>query len=483
MFGDPNLFVGYGPYAMLPFMDGSKLTFYVNEQLWVKSDRIVNIRLTDPDGVDVVERNVATKLRLWIFSDRGKTGLWKLQAMYGLNQLTMYIQVKSYEKDKVRINFNLKEGYLVSSVDEEGLNLAAFISDQGFKPVIPGQIVSLKLGTDYTGPVNVTLLRPGWIRVAGMVKGVREDVKVMPLVASYVTTAYRGLVTVWLPKLHRVGPNGLVPLRYGMVNVTLKWGESSKSMGIYVFNLKMRLEEGLGLANSVRLSLVDDILEDYVGDMPKLVVLKRSGIIGPSIDVLEATPPLAMVRVINERLGEVMDTRHYRLEADGAKVAYSNKLAYLLYQPYLEIDDGDYLINPKPVKVSLKLGGIKVLSKVISMLPLRLYEVRIKAYDVEILVKDADGKPLESSLLINGTEVGGFMGNISVRLVKGFYNLTVKSPLGSSTKLAYIDGDSRISFVIGIPTASLWVVRGVALAEVAILILLATSLKRKGKIH
>lgn len=193
-------FVGYGENIMTPVLHGANMPFYEGEELWIMSAENARLRLTSPNGFVYTALATAEPQMLKRFGDTDVNGDWLLEQVSPIGGvLSMTIELESYATNgNAWLLFNFEEKNFSANIDRKSQSFAAFISTSGFPAVTPRGLVSINLGTEYSGPVNVKIFSTEQQVVEGYSGSTKIRVEVPSLVANFSLWALGGLVDGFL---------------------------------------------------------------------------------------------------------------------------------------------------------------------------------------------------------------------------------------------------------------------------------------------
>jgi hypothetical protein len=213
------IYLGYSGLAVIPA--ANELTFQSGETLWGRSAEPIRVRLLDASGDEVNSTILgASPVRLWSFSDSDAEGAWLILDDDG------FVRSKiTHERVKWRdpvVSFNLLAIGVTVRIPEGSEYFGLFERTGLPNAYSPGETIDL---TPYLGGstpnliVRLSMSNP--ITQFSVSESLRQSIVFDPIVLSRFIPA-GGEYRVTLPSLHEVKSGGLMPLRYGQLQVTLE---------------------------------------------------------------------------------------------------------------------------------------------------------------------------------------------------------------------------------------------------------------------
>ena len=318
--------LGHSPNGLFPASKRSALLIEPGEEVWIGASNTTLVLLTNPDGDTVFERLVGPEtLETFSFSESDQ-GIWEVSTEGSGLVAEFDVRVARWEPS-VKIDYQLDEAGLHVSIDSEGSSLA-MMEVEG-KPNIfsPGDELDV---TDILGavpfPYLVQIRSPRPIIIdseAGMVKqtlifhGILLGKRVEgPLDTSIV-----------LPPLHGIGPGGIIPLRYGemeIVAISLNTLQELRRGDVFILPKEHLNAVDGKVSNSIVIS------HKKVLETPRIKVKVIHGTAADS-QIFERTIEIPISSLVVEDVEHDQVLRDFSISIDNAATVVSSGIAYTLY--------------------------------------------------------------------------------------------------------------------------------------------------------
>jgi hypothetical protein len=225
------------------------LHFLPGETLWVQSGG-QPVGFTNPSGNSVSLSSQANSTFLtYSFKSSDPVGSWKLSS----NQSTADIFLDNTSTSLIAgIQYGISGAISLTSQTENyvqrPLLLAsrAMTTTNGYNSIVPGQVMNFTQNVQSLGQnVTIAVQYSQLISSSEVVGSVNETMAYNSTVESVVVPSSNALITI--PQLHQVGPGGLVPLRYGLVDFVISYMDGttySQPSPSYVLPLKVNASAG-----------------------------------------------------------------------------------------------------------------------------------------------------------------------------------------------------------------------------------------------
>ena len=469
-------FVGYGENIMTPVLHGANMPFYEGEELWIMSAENARLRLTSPNGFVYTALATAEPQMLKRFGDTDVNGDWLLEQVSPIGGvLSMTIELESYATNgNAWLLFNFEEKNFSANIDRKSQSLAAFISTSGFPAVTPRGLVSINLGTEYSGPVNVKIFSTEEQVVEGYSGSTKIRVEVPSLVANFSLWALGGLVDGFLlPNIHEVGSGGMFPLRYGPIAVYLEpdetWGSAISPVRSEFYVFPFNPGSDLLLSSKIELPIEETDLKELE------VVLANSTVVG-------FWPPVAKVHVFDEKHNRYLNSKEFSLEIGNAQIWYGDDSTHVLYM------NRTFLTAPENLTATfeyeLRVGGFvvgDVTPRTLTMKPPEDLTILAEACTLKVKAIDLTGQPVTATLSINNTISVPVTGEASLLLPRGLYLLQAHSTKGNETDTILLEDDMEVTFTMGLHALTVNLLMAVGVVEALVIALLAFKLRAASK--
>jgi len=449
------LLVGYGGEKFLPFLDGARYRFVVGESLVLKAigSDISVILTTSKDEEHVFRIGAGDSLEVRRFGP-GDVGLMSLAVVGGGKAV---IEVLSVEESALGwIEFQpvgtvsngsgtqeVLEARIVGSTlsgfelrGEEGEGRRIFVR--------PNSTLQLQIPANALN-AKVTLLSQDFIELSGYTGQLHLVYRVEPVVAEYMfnvtgTGQLVRVVDVHIPALGEVGENGLVPLRYGILLMSLVY--TARSGGRFEQNFEVMvspiMDEPPPMSSTVTITLEE---------------LLRSGLEVVTADLSTGRFEHRVVRVPDYRV-IVYDTyfgswvEDYSISFTGY-VSLRNGTESIIIPSTVSISEEEYpsriAIRPSftvySVDISDSIGPVTLEAG-------RTVTIYVEGRLVDVEVRHAAGFLIQdSSIYVNDT-FRGVGGSLSLRLPAGIYNFSAATPFGKVFSAADVRDVRRVVLVV-----------------------------------
>ena len=477
------LLVGYGGERMLPFVDGATLTYFVGEDLELKSiGSSTDIKLIDPTNA---EHNYfldeGKKLKILTFK-REDVGIWLLKH-HSLG--TMIVRVVD--------NYSYKEGYIiVQKLSDENFRLSikgpifmGFITSSATnaKIINAASILSVTIpqGTTYA---RITLEYNETVELDGWIGSVQYRYRTDSIVTEHVyrfnrPTASSLIVDIEIPDIGKVGKGGIIPLRVGSIRLKVV----CSGPGTTSYN---NIEELLIVPKMVNLPsmtrTIEVTLDDLLSQSVKIAYFNSSS---NNVDIKEVKIPIYEFVVFDKALSKFIDD--YVVSVDGmvsSRVGYKTYLIPSVLPVFDNADKEHVTINPRLLVYSIDF------SPVVKNTFLRSHDVSIitiESKEVLITVKHASGTLISNAvLLINSSMYSVINGSKTIRMPVSTYNFSAITEVGQSSLIVDISKTSNVQLIIRslLPiTLAMIIISSFQGALLIHLVLRLVKLKRRLKIN
>jgi hypothetical protein len=439
------LLVGYGGERMLPFVDGATLTYFVGEDLELKSiGSSTDVKLIDPTNAEhsyFLEEG--EKLKILTFK-REDVGVWLLKH-HSLG--TMIVRVVD--------NYSYKEGYIIVQKLGDG-NFRLLIKGPIFMGFITSNPTNVKIinapsilsvnipqGITYA---RITLEYNETIELDGWIGSVQYRYRTDAIVTEHVyrfnrPTASPLFVDVEIPDIGKVGKGGIIPLRVG----TIRLNVVCSGPGTTSYN---NIEELLIVPKMVNLPpmtrTIEATLDDLFNQSVKIAYFNASS---SKVDVKEIKIPIYESVVFDKALSKFIDD--YVLSVDGmvsSKVGHKTYLVPSELQVFRNADKEYVTVNPRLLVYSIDY------SPAVKNTSLRSHNVSIitiESKEVLITVRHASGTLIDNAiLLINSSMYSVINGSKKIRMPISTYNFSAITEVGQSSLIVDISRTSDVQLII-----------------------------------
>jgi hypothetical protein len=449
------LLIGYGGAKFLPFLDGARYRFVVGERLVLKAIGLdVSVILTTSRGEEHAFRiRAGEAVEIWRFRDED-VGTAALNVI-GRGRAT--IEVLSLEESALGwIDFQPAGSIPTDSNTQEvlearivGSTLSGFaIKEERNETkkifVRPNSTLHLQIPPNALG-VKITLRHYESIELSGYTGQLHILYKAEPVVAEY---TFEGpgsgipmrLIEVYIPPLGEVGENGLVPLRYGTLVVSVVYtgrggGRFEQSLEVTVSPM---VEEPPPVSSSTTIGL-NDLIRNGLEVVTANLTTGR-------FERLVIRIPDYRVRVYDRYLG--LWVEDYSISLPGY-LTLRNGSESVIIPKTVSIIEGGYppIITVRP---SLKVYSVDV-SESVGPLTLEVGKpatIYVDGRLVEVEVRHAAGFIIQDSQIYVNGSFRGVGGRLSLRIPGGVYNFSAETPFGRVYSTVDVRDVGRVVLVI-----------------------------------
>ncbi len=463
---EKGLMVGYTSTNLLPFLENGSLEFQLGEELWARAvGGEVEVILRSPNGLESIHRiGAGEPTLLKVFGEESDAGIWTLEI---INDGYMHITVKDPEKIPSYVRYRISEKHLVAEID--GSPDAVFIDVEGLGryPLIAGEDnwlnLSILLGEDLGAKLGkeiiVDILSESSIIYEGSLKGSAYRLELEPLMARATARVEDTLLRIHLPAMHEPDTGGVIPLRPGKAVIRI-WLNETYAVSRPAYILDRRFIDFVKMP-------VDRIIFIPLSEaLNRSIKVVRAN--GGRAEVLELTPPLALLRIQDQHGNQVTNASI----AASIPVSIIDNTAYMLLRRNENIPAPPSPPLKAPVRVYV--NGFETSSITINLMSGKAYNLTIslRRLIVEIIPWD-DELPKGLELRINGTIFNHENGTCSYLLPPGEYLIEATAPGLRGSVSVNLSEDSRVKIILRKVTRLEDALKISAIAELACVLMLA----------
>ena len=463
---EKGLMVGYTSTNLLPFLENGSLEFQLGEELWARAvGGEVEVVLRSPNGLENIYRiGAGEPTLLKVFSEESDAGIWTLETV---NDGSVHIIVKDPEKNPSYVRYRISEKYLVAEID--GSPNAVFIDVEGLGryPLIAGEdnwlnlsiLLGENLGTKLGKEIIVDILSENSIIYEGSLKGSAYRLELEPLMARTTARVEGTLLHIHLPAMHEPDTGGVIPLRPGKAIIRI-WLNETYAISRPAYILDRRFIDLVEMP-------VDRIIFIPLSDALNRSIKAVRANVGEA-EVLELTPPLALLRIQDQHGNQVTNASIIA----SVPVSIVNNTAYMLLRRNESIPAPPSPPLKAPVRVYV--NGFEASTITISLMIGKAYNVIISLRRLIVEIVPWNGElPKGLELRINGTIFKHENGTCTYLLPPGEYLIEAIAPGLRGSANVNLFEDSKVKIILRKVTRLEDALKISAIAELACVLMLA----------
>lgn len=439
------LLIGYGGDRMLPFIDGAELTFFVGEELVLKTiGSPTNITIIDPlyrRSEYFLEEGKKMKVLTFNASDVGtwllrhsKLGTMSLKVIDNYSPKDHYISIQKISDNVLRLSL-------------EGSAFVGFVAkvENITKIMNPSKILSITIPPGTTH-VRIILEYDEAIELTGFIGDMQYHYKTDAVVSEYTHRFNKPItdpivINFEIPDLGKVGSGGVIPLRVGSIKLKVICTGSGSTVLNYVDELLV-VPEGVDLQSITRIIDVD--LAELINDSVKVAYYNVST---GRIDVINVRIPVYRLIVYDKALEN--NINDYSLEVEDMLTLKAGQITYIIPSRLQLLNDAcknGLLINSKIKAYSIDISD--VVKKVTLEIDI-LNTIIIESKEIDITVRNADGTIINNALiLVNSSAYSTINNTKRVRMPIATYNFSAISSIGHTSSVIDISKTNSVQLII-----------------------------------
>ena len=401
----PNvLLIGYNGFYLLPFLDDASLDFEPSESLWIlATSEETYLKLISPRGeltTKVIRPGKPTLIKQFTQSD--PEGEWILESP-SHGRIRIILRKPDAE---AWIRYRFLGSNLISSV--EGGGEYVFPNDEGRILLVSGIFQSIPVRGE-----AFELLYPKKLSLWGNVKLSNYTLNIEPLAARIVGQRIDDeYVVIRVPRIHEVGPGGVLPVRMG--EAILRDSDGNE-VNVYILDERFRNFTGLRVSRIFRTPIPKSVNAQIPIIMPDPESSEKiiQSVIVPPVSALRLTyrgNPVSNITV----------------ESEGSPSKAVNSTAYFILRERERVEEAiDRGQVVGSTVITVKVNGFQAMSRLIGLKSGEIQELELSLRRIDILVQAPSG--LQPTLRINGRVMKLESNKASYLLPPGNYLLEVSA--------------------------------------------------------
>ncbi len=397
----PNiLLVGYSGFYLLPFLDGAALDFEPSESLWILATASETyIKLTSPKG-EVISRVVKPGKPVVVkeFAETDPEGEWVLESpLHGRMRIILH-----KPGGEAWISYRFLGRNMISSIEGDGEQV--FPSDEGRILIISGISQSIPVKGE-----AFELLYPKKLTLWGNIMLSNYTLNVEPLAARIIGERVDAdHVVINVPRIHEVGPGGVLPVRIG--EAILRDSEGNE-INVYILDERFKNFTGLKVSRILRI-LIPESIASYI---PIIMPDPKSP---EKIVSFQINPPVSAIRLTYN--GNPIS--NITVDSEDIQSKVINSTVYFILKERERIGEAIRRGNiVGSAVITVKINGFQAMSRIIGLRSGEVQELELTLRKMDIVVIAPDD--LQPSLRINGRPMSLESNKASYLLPPGEYLL------------------------------------------------------------
>ncbi|MEM3668926.1 MAG: hypothetical protein QW737_00110 [Nitrososphaerota archaeon] len=439
------LLIGYGGDRMLPFIDGAELTFFVGEELELKTiGSSANITIIDPlyrRYEYFLEEGKKMKVLTFNASDVGtwllrhsKLGTMSLKVIDNYSPKDHYISIQKISDDVLRLSL---EGSAFIGFLAKSKNVTKIMNpSKNLHITIPSGTTHVRITLEYNEPIELS----------GLIGDVQYHYKTDAVVSEYTNRFSKPIaepivINFEIPEVGKVGSGGIIPLRVGPIRLKVVCTGTGSTILNYVDELLIIPEE-VNLQSITR--TIDVELTELINDNIKIAYYNVST---GRIDVINVKVPVYRLIVYDKALSKNIDD--YSFDVLEMLSLKSDHITYIVPTRLQLLNDthNNYaIINSKIEVYSVDISNM---IKNITLKKEDLNTIIIESKEIEITVKHVDGTLIKNALiLVNSSKHSIINGSARIRMPIAIYNFSAVTSIGYASSIIDISKKDNVQLII-----------------------------------
>lgn len=436
------LLVGYGGDRMLPFIDGATLTFFVGEELELKSiGSPTNITIIDPSNRKYYYfLEEGTKLMVMKFnaSDVGtwlvrhpRLGTMSLRVIDNYSPKEYYISIQKINDNTLRLSL-------------KGPALMGFLTnnESRIKVVNPSGILTITIPQGMTY-VRITLEYNETIELSGLLGSIQYHYKTNALVSEYVARFKMPItdpmvINFEIPEMGKVGKGGIIPLRAGPIKLkVICTGPGMKTLN-YVDELLV-IPTGADLKSITR--TIDINLTELINNKLRIAYYNISTGI---IDSINVRVPIYRIIVYDKTLSRSIN--NYSFSIAGMLSIKTDNITYIVPTRIQFDNENNVVMNPRLIVYSVDISNM---IKNITLKKEEINSIIVESKEINLIVRHADGTLINNALiLVNSSTYSIVNGSTKIRIPIATYNFSAITSIGHTSSIIDISKTNNVQLII-----------------------------------